>query len=244
VQRGPATASLTALAVAGVAAACDFQAPTRADFTRDVPLVGGNTLSEAVAWRATSFVLHRPTGLANFQALLDDALASDNMNFLIAETGTSTDFTAFQWPLQIGNGDTAAPGQYQLSPRYPPAADLVTVASAGDRKALASASSLHFTLAARTITLVPIPLTSAQVIADVSADLQRLEAGTLRAVIQFEEASNALLDLQNDGDMSNDTPLSEFLDPSAADADQDGDGRADDWQFEADFASQRAQLVE
>jgi hypothetical protein len=241
---GAAPATLTALAVlVALAVGCSFDASTRDDFVRDVPLPdAGSCASEALAWRATTVTVEMPAGLAVFQPFIDDAVDTDNLNFLIAQSGEDFVFDESPWPLQIGDAD-ARGGCYAMSEADPPALTSATVdVAAGDARPLETPADLTFTVIARLPFAVPVPLTAARLTAVVRSDGSALESGVAEGVITAEVASMALIDLQSDGDPANDTPLISFLgDP---DTDLDGDGIVDDFAARFLFESTPASLVQ
>ncbi len=231
--------------------ACTLSVSERSEFDRDVPLPdAGPCSSQAVVWRATSVVVEKPEGLVAFQTLLTQAANSDNLNFMIAQSGPDLDFDAPMWPLRMGDGEPGAGGCYAFSTGYPAAETSVTVNAAGGATSFSTEgtpvedpdSDPQFVVVARLPFAVPLPLRVAQVSAEVSSDRQSLEQGRVEAVILGEVAAVTFLDLQSDGDPANDQPLSNFLgDP---DIDHDGDMIVDDYAAVFEFTSARVGIDE
>jgi hypothetical protein len=237
---------LTAVIAGWLGPACQFEAPIRSDFAREVPLPDATfadvVASPATAWRATSYLIDKPNGLKNFQATITTpAVNMEGLNFIIAEDGG--DLASANWAVRLGTGDRIAPGRFRMSTKYPPAVNQAAVDGApGSARAFATTELLTVVVAAYVPYEVPNPLVDVAVTATVAADDATLMEGRITGTITGESAAITLLDLQNDGDPKNDPPLLNFL--GSPDLDLDGDGTKDDFAYEARFESSLTELLQ
>ncbi|MCP4249205.1 MAG: hypothetical protein GY778_19350, partial [bacterium] len=132
-------------------------------------------------------------------------------------------------------------GCYDFSPLYPPVStEAVVELGGGETRIIETPGDLEFTIEARLPFVTPLPLTQTRLLATVSNDAQSLREGLVEGVILGEVAAVTMLDLQQDGDPNNDTPLASFL--GTPDRDVDGDAVVDDFTAIFHFESIRAGL--
>lgn len=232
------TATAVGLAAALALAACKFEEPTRSDFQRDLPFPdGGPVLGSPGVWRATEVFIDKPDGLVGFQNVISSAVDSDHLNLLVVET--AGDLDADRWAVSIGSAERVDAGTFAFDPTYPPAATTATVDGA---RRFTTDAPVAFVLRVSFPLEIPVPLSGARVVATASANGLRLSDGLLTGVIEGERAAATLIDLQGDGDPTNDQPLANFLgDP---DVDTDGDGTVDDFSAQFAFSSEAVLLQE
>lgn len=245
-ERNTGTLASRALLVAVIwaaSAACHLEAPTRADFTRDVPPADASPdayVLQIEVWRATTLQVSSPSGLAGFQSFVTGAVRNNNLNFLVAaeEPDASADAT---WAGYVGDGEHAGDDRFRWTGGdVPPAAAEIEFTLASRR--LTTSGALDFTLLIRIPAPIAIPIASATVGATLSEDEQSLTGGNLDGFVLGEVATVTLVDLQGDGDPSNDVLLSSLL--GSPTADLDGDAQKDDYVLTAVFESESVELVE